>query len=153
MSITNPIVAAAVAFALAFAVAAPVHAVGTETTTTTEKTAYETAEKQIKSKRYKDAIKTLKQLVADEPKNADAWNLYAFASRKNGQFDNAGTFYKVALKLNPKHLGALEYQGELFLDIGQPDNAMQNLAAIKAICGTCSELRELARAIKKAGSS
>jgi Tfp pilus assembly protein PilF len=143
----------ALAIVLAFGFAATVHAEGDESTTIAVGTTYQKADKLIKSKRYKDAIRTLKSLVADEPENADAWNLCAFASRKNGQFDNAGKFYKVALKLEPEHLGALEYQGELFLDIGQPDNAMKNLVAIKEICGTCSELRELARAIKKAGSS
>jgi len=146
-----PAIALVVGMSVGFG--APAFAVDTETTTTTPKSAYETAQNQIEAKRFKDAIRTLQQLVADEPNNADAWNLYAFASRKNGNFANAGKYYTIALKLDPKHLGALEYQGELFLDIGEPDKAMENLVAIKSICGTCSELRALARAIRKAESS
>jgi len=35
--------------------------------------------------------------------------------------------YTAALELTPKHLGALEYQGELFIALGDLESAAQNL--------------------------
>ena len=61
------------------------------------------------------------------------------------------TFSKVAkaLKLDPKHTGALEYQGVLFIKLNQIDKAKANLALIKTICGntTCESYVDLAKAI------
>ncbi len=56
--------------------------------------------------------------------------------------------YERALKLDPQHAGALEYQGELFVILGEPDKARANLVLIEAICGTgCEEYVDLAEAI------
>lgn len=41
----------------------------------------------------------------------------------------------MALSENPNHLGALEYQGEMFVDLGQKDNALANLMKLKEIVG------------------
>ena len=55
------------------------------------------------------------------------------------------------MNINPKHLGALEYQGELFITLGKIEKAKANLARIDDICVTkCKELRELEKAISAA---
>ena len=55
------------------------------------------------------------------------------------------------MNINPKHLGALEYQGELFITLGKIDKAKANLARIDDICVTqCKELRALEKAISAA---
>ena len=41
----------------------------------------------------------------------------------------------MALKEDPNHLGALEYQGEMFVDLGQKDNALTNLNKLKELVG------------------
>ena len=64
---------------------------------------------------------------------------------------NSALAYTQALTLNPDHLGALEYQGELFLQTGKPDLAKANLARIKGICGDCEESEDLEKAITAAG--
>jgi hypothetical protein len=57
--------------------------------------------------------------------------------------------YTRALTLDPQHTGALEYQGVLFVILGDLDKANSNLDKIEAICGTsCEEYEELAEAIK-----
>jgi hypothetical protein len=56
--------------------------------------------------------------------------------------------YDKALSLNPNHTGALEYQGVLFIKLGQKDKAEANLEKINGICGTsCEEYEDLAKAI------
>ena len=54
-------------------------------------------------------------LTKADAKNADAWNLLGFTYRKLGQLDDSDAAYLTVLSINPDHLGALEYQGELFI--------------------------------------
>ena len=52
-------------------------------------------------------------------------------------------------ELEPRHLGALEYQGELFLMRGEVGKAEANLRRIDGICVFgCDEERDLEAAIK-----
>jgi len=82
------------------------------------------------------------------PNNADVNNLLGYTSRKLQQYSQAGVYYTKALTIDPKHLGALEYQGELFMILKKSTPAKLNLAKIKAICGTnCEEYLDLKKAI------
>lgn len=97
---------------------------------------------------YAAAIPKLEKIALDEPDNADVFNLLGFSYRKTGDTDRAAPNYEMALRINPKHRGALEYQGELFLMLNQPEKAEANLAKINDICWLkCDEARELENAI------
>src|SRR6185369_3031479 len=87
----------------------------------------------IAAKKWDAAIGKLKLIVAASPKSADAYNLLGYSYRNAGSYDLAGKAYARALKLNPKHTGALEYQGVLFIKLGQMDKAKANLAKIETI--------------------
>jgi Flp pilus assembly protein TadD len=103
----------------------------------------------IAAKNWTKAIADLTAIVKASPSSADAYNLLGYSYRNAGNYDRAGQAYAKALKLNPKHTGALEYQGVLFIKLGQKDKAQANLDKIKAICGntTCEEYADLAKAI------
>ena len=91
-------------------------------------------------------LKKMKKVISDE---ADRLNLLGFTARKSGDLNTAGDYYQQALALNPKHTGALEYQGELFLQLGKIDLAKANLAKIDKICWLpCNAERELKKAIE-----
>lgn len=107
-----------------------------------------TARADIAAKNWTKAIADLTAIVRANPSSADAYNLLGYSYRNAGNYDRAGQAYAKALKLNPKHTGALEYQGVLFIKLGQKDKAQANLAKIKTICGTtCEEYEDLAKAI------
>jgi len=109
------------------------------------------AQTHIKRKRWNEAVAVLKQIIAIEPGNADALNLMGYSLRKSGDYKRAQGFYLKALKVSPKHLGANEYLGELYVETGQLAKAGQRLEALKGICGTgCEEYRELKQAIDAA---
>lgn len=91
-----------------------------------------------------DSLKTARAMAADD---ADFHNLLGFAHRNLGELAEAEIAYRRALVLDPDHLGALEYQGELFLMQGDLDAAQGNLARLAALCGDCEEHEELAEAI------
>ena len=102
----------------------------------------------IDGKKWTDAIAKLTLIVKASPKSADAYNLLGFSYRNAGDLKSAGAAYARALKLDPKHTGALEYQGILFVKQGQTDKAKANLALIKTISGAGSEeYKDLAAAI------
>ena len=74
-----------------------------------------------------------------------------FTARKSGDYASAKKHYTPALELTPKHLGALEYQGELFIALGDLESAAQNLEKIRSICWVyCKEKKMLTNALKKA---
>tara|TARA_B100000676_G_scaffold600_1_gene533 strand:- start:66 stop:569 length:504 start_codon:yes stop_codon:yes gene_type:complete len=106
--------------------------------------------KLIKLEKFAEAhkmLKKMKKVITDE---ADRLNLLGFTARKSGDLNTAGEYYQQALALNPKHTGALEYQGELFLQLGKIDLAKANLAKIDKICWLpCNAERELKKAIEK----
>jgi hypothetical protein len=60
-------------------------------------------------------------------------------------------YYNKALAMNPLHRGALEYQGELYVEMGQVGKAKENLAKLKGICPFgCEEYGDLQEAIEHA---
>ena len=67
----------------------------------------------------------------------------------------AEKFYDEALRIDPRHRGALEYSGELYLQTGDLARAEQRLAALDKACFLpCAEYSDLKKAIAqyKAGS-
>lgn len=113
---------------------------------------YAQAKALVDAGNYAEARVMLKDITAAEPANADAWNLLGFSSRKSGDLKAASKAYTKALKLNPQHLGALEYQGEMYIEMGKLDKAQANLDALKAACGSCEEMQDLQQALKAAGA-
>ena len=103
----------------------------------------------IRSKDWKAAIDKLMAIVVADPGSADAYNLLGYSFRNAGNNSRAMQAYNKALGLNPNHTGALEYQGVLFVMLGDLDRANANLAKLETICGTsCEEYEDLAEAIK-----
>ena len=102
----------------------------------------------IAAQKWTAAIDKLKLIVAASPKSADGYNLLGYSYRNAGNYDLAGKAYVRALKIDPKHTGALAYQGVLFVKLGQVDKAKANLALIKTLSGAGSEeYKDLAKAI------
>jgi len=135
--------------ALFLLLASPALAIGTE-----EAPGASTAQAQAAADAgdYAGALRLLQPIVAAEPGNADALNLVGYASRKLGRLDQAATFYRAALAVDPNHLGALEYQGELFVMTGDTAAAQANLAKLQGLCGSCEAEEDLAAALAGAGS-
>ena len=122
---------------------------GDYTPTAAKPAAYNKALALIKDKDYDQAIVKLKQAAAAAKKDADIQNLLGFAHRKSGKLDEAAKYYKSALALDSKHKGALEYQGELFLMLGDKASAEKNLQKLDKICWLgCGELDDLRTAIR-----
>ena len=90
----------------------------------------------------------LEKVVETDPDNADAWNQMGFSLRNLQQYDDALAAYDKALAIDPKHKGALEYLGELFLMTDQPELAQAQLEKLDDACLlSCKEFRKLKKRI------
>ena len=125
-------------------------AAGSDDTSGTDqaRSAYERAVKLVEAAAYEDAIRVLRNLNKKEPENADVLNMLGFSQRKLGRTESALDYYQQALAIEPLHLGANEYLGELYLETGKLGKAQERLAEFAVACPSdCEERRELAEAI------
>ena len=103
----------------------------------------------IEAEKFEEALPLLMSIAETEPGNADVFNLLGYARRNLGDLERSGLDYARALRIDPDHLGALEYQGELFLLLDEVDKAKANLVRLKTVCpAECEEVEELAEAIE-----
>lgn len=109
---------------------------------------YTRAKAMIEGRDYANALPLLQQVVAKDPKNADAYNLMGFATRKSGNPSGSLQYYQQALAIDARHLGAHEYIGEAYLMLDQPAQAEQHLARLDSLCVFgCAEYRMLKAAV------
>ena len=107
-----------------------------------------TARAFIEQGELEKATEQLRKVVDEDKSTADAWNLLGYSWRKLNENRKSKKSYARALKLDPNHKGALEYQGELFIKLGERDKANDNLARLKTLCPSgCEELDNLSRAL------
>jgi Flp pilus assembly protein TadD len=104
----------------------------------------------ITAKRWRDAITELRRVNATSDAN---WNnLMGYSLRKQAtpDLDGAQRHYDAALRIDPRHKGALEYAGELALMKGDAATARQRMATLQQVCPQgCEELADLQRAVQR----
>src|SRR4051794_34500185 len=88
----------------------------TSTDSTAEPDPYKQAKSLIDDDKYQEAIPVLQKLIKQKGAYADALNLLGYSYRKSGDSTEALDYYNQALAMEPKHLGANEYLGELYLE-------------------------------------
>lgn len=106
------------------------------------------ARARIQAKQWTAAIEELRKVNATA--NADWNNLMGYTLRKQARPDLEGAqrYYDAALRINPAHLGALEYSGELALMKNDLPTAEARLAALARLCSSpCEPLDDLKQAI------
>ena len=103
----------------------------------------------VKAKDWSAAIAELNGMIDKGVQHADVYNLLGFSLRNQGDTRTAQTYYQKALEFDPDHKGALEYQGELYVKLGDLAKAQANLAKLVRLCPQgCEERGDLEEAIK-----
>ncbi len=101
-------------------------------------------------KNWGGAVDELKKV--NDPSSADWNNLMGYSLRKvdAANYQNAERFYNDALQIDPKHRGALEYSGELYLMTGNLPMAEERLARLDKACFLpCDEHADLKKAVTR----
>ncbi len=103
---------------------------------------------QVYAGQYEKAVQRLTEL-SRTVQHAEVYNLLGYSLRQLRRYDEAGRWYEQALLYDPEHRPALEYQGELFLALGQVDKARKNLRYLELLCTEkpCAEYELLKKAI------
>ena len=108
------------------------------------------ARAQVKAQNWPAALVELQRVNASG--DADWNNLMGFALRKQAtpDLDGAQRHYDAALRIDPRHQGALEYAGELALMKGNLPTAQAHLATLSQLCSSpCDPLDDLKKAIAR----
>jgi Flp pilus assembly protein TadD len=108
------------------------------------------ARARIAEKNWPAAIDELKKV--NDPASADWNNLMGYSLRKadSANAAEAEKFYDEALRIEPRHRGALEYSGELSLITGDLAKAEARLAQLDKACFLpCEEYSDLKRAVAR----
>lgn len=111
------------------------------TATKSSSASYDAALTKVNAGDYQNAIPMLQQVVAQDPNNADALNELGFSLRKTGRLSESLEAYQKALALNPSHIDANEYLGELYLVMKRPDLAQKQLDILTKLCPSGCEQR------------
>ena len=104
----------------------------------------------LAGQRWPAALDELRRVNAGG--NADWNNLMGYALRKQASpdLDSAQRHYEAALRIDPRHRGAMEYLGELFLMKGDLARAEQQLTALGRQCLLpCEEFTDLKNAVAR----
>ena len=108
----------------------------------------------INEGRYEAAIARLEQAVLVDGPHPDLLTYLGFANRKLKRYAVSRAWYEQALAVAPTHRGALEYYGELKLELGDLAGARAHLARLDDICGFgCQQADELRQWIAESGRS
>ena len=103
---------------------------------------------------YEPAIALLEDALWNAGPHPDLLTYLGFANRKLGRIETARRWYGQALAVAPNHRGALEYYGELKLQMGDRAGAQDHLARLERICGFgCVQADELRAQISGAEQS
>lgn len=96
---------------------------------------------------YEEAIAYLDfEVIEWYPENAEALTLKAYSLRSMGKHEAAMENYNAALASDPTHKGALEYQGELYLMMGDQESAEANLQKLENLCPRGCEAHDILQA-------
>lgn len=113
--------------------------------------AYADAVGLINQERFAEGLDALSRAQAAVGPHPDVLNYMGFASRRLGRFDEALAYYSEALAIDPAHLGANEYLGELYIQMGEIGLARRQMARLDELCAYgCAQREELARWIDAA---
>lgn len=83
---------------------------------------------------WQGAVANLTLVVMRRPWHDNAHTMLGYAWRKLGRYDLSLESYRAALALNPRHRGALEYLGELYLEQGRDGEARATLLKLAEVC-------------------
>ncbi len=96
--------------------------------------AYQDAVRLINQHRYADALAELQRARAAFGPHPDILTYIGYVNRKMGRLDTAESYYKQVFALDPDHVGATEYYGELKVERGDMAGARQMLARLDTLC-------------------
>ena len=79
----------------------------------------------MKNSQLKESIEIFSKVIENKPNFAEAWNKRATVYYLIGDFDSSVMDIKQTLKLEPRHFGALDGLGLIFIHLQQFENVIE----------------------------
>ena len=109
---------------------------------------YATATRLMDKQDYADALRHLIRVNTIAPGNAEVLNDLGYTARMTGDYDTSLDYLQRAVSRNPDLKTAYANLGMTYLSMHQPDQARQQLDALKHLCPNgCSEQDELTQSL------
>jgi tetratricopeptide (TPR) repeat protein len=100
-----------------------------------------------------EAIKTFSEIIKLKPAFAEAWNKRATVYYFVGEWEKSRADCDEVLKRNPFHFGALSGYGQIYLQLEQPEKALEYFEKAYAInptmIGTAKNIESLRRTLQR----
>lgn len=97
--------------------------------------------------RYDDAAKLFSQVIEQKPQFAEGWNKRATVRYLAGDYEESIADCAEVLKRNPHHFGALSGLGEIYLQLDEPEQALEwfrrALAVNPNLAGVESRIKQI----------
>jgi tetratricopeptide (TPR) repeat protein len=96
---------------------------------------YNAGVKAQENSNYDDAIAYYQKAIDEKSDYTDAWSNmgHCYRMKAKEELAKCGKAYAKAVKYNPQHVGALEYQGEYFVMVGQLMSAYRNYQTLQKL--------------------
>ena len=139
---------------LGSAVAAPASTPAAGVVDPAEPVTFAAAEAVYRDGRYDEAAAMFTSYTAGKPNNAWGQYMLGLAAWKAGDAERSETAFRKALEIDPKHVKSWVNLSRVYLDVGQPDSALDCLDQARALDSTSAEVyRLLGRARAEAGQT
>jgi tetratricopeptide (TPR) repeat protein len=116
-----------------------------------EERAVRQAREAIGEQAWPRAVELLQTHVRAYPDDADAHNLLGYSLRQLDRYELSQAAYERALAIDPGHLGAHEYLGQLMITLGRRDRALHHLSTLERLCqASCEGYQQLKRSLESA---
>jgi tetratricopeptide (TPR) repeat protein len=86
------------------------------------------------------AIETFTRIIHKKPDFAEGWNKRATVYYLMGEYDKSLRDCDEVMKRNPSHFGALAGYGQIYLQLGQPEKALEHFERALAVNPNLSQV-------------
>jgi tetratricopeptide (TPR) repeat protein len=88
---------------------------------------------QMSQRAVSEAIETFTRIIQKKPDFAEGWNKRATVYYLMGEYDKSLRDCDEVMKRNPSHFGALAGYGQIYLQLGQPEKALEHFERALAV--------------------
>jgi tetratricopeptide (TPR) repeat protein len=104
----------------------------------------------MRGEHFGDAIATFTRVIELKPDFAEGWNKRATAYFLAGEYRRSLADCDEVIKRNPQHFGALSGYGQIYLQLGQPEKAIEYFRRALEVNPNLDQLQSVIEALEAA---